>query len=274
MNIALVNGQRQKAQLGLRGTCPECEQPVIAKCGEIRVWHWAHKVSSHCDSRWANEGPWHRDWKNEFPAEWQEFRHVDAKTGERHWADVQTEHGWVLEFQHSPIDPEERRSRDAFYPKLVWVVDGTTRKRDEARFLKAWEEGTPVGAKSPVRRVATDGCARLEEWAGSPAHVFFDFGDEQVLWWLLPKKSPNGQVYVAQFPTRAEFIELHRRRATEMDRRFDWLARDLIGFVEKCESYLRAQASNPFPLQPLPRLKGRPRIERVERYQARRRRRL
>jgi hypothetical protein len=105
---------------------------------------------------------------------------------------VKTDHGWVIEFQHSPIKPEERRSREAFYPKLVWVVDGLRRKRDEAQFLKAWEksEFAPIGPDLPVRRIRSDECARLEEWAGSPAPVFFDFGEEQVLWWLLPKKSP------------------------------------------------------------------------------------
>ena len=246
MNIALVNGQRQKAQLGLRGTCPECEQPVIARCGEIRVWHWAHKVSSHCDSRWANEGPWHRDWKNEFPAEWQEFRHVDAKTGERHWADVQTEHGWVLEFQHSYIKPEERRSRDAFYQKLVWVVNGLRRKRDRAQLEKAWEEGTPVGANnSPVRIVFSDECRLLQEWAGSDAHVFFDFGDEQGLWWLLAKR-PNGQVYAAHF-SRAEFIEIHRGTATQMARNFDSFVEELSELVANYESHRRAQALNRVP---------------------------
>jgi hypothetical protein len=39
----------------------------------------------------------------------------------------------------------KRRSRDAFYRQLVWVVDGTRRKRDAAQFARAWSDGTPVG---------------------------------------------------------------------------------------------------------------------------------
>jgi len=118
-----------------------------------------------------------------------------------------------------------------------------------------------------------DGCARLEEWAGSRAHVFFDFGDEQVLWWLLPKKSPNGQACVAQFPTRAEFIEYHRRTATQKDPGFDWLAEYLLGFVTKCESPRPTQALNQVPLRPPLSLRM-SRIEALQRHQARRRRRL
>jgi len=46
--------------------------------------------------------------KDQFPADWQE--HVQhAETGERHIADVKTSRGWVIEFQHSYLKPEERR---------------------------------------------------------------------------------------------------------------------------------------------------------------------
>jgi hypothetical protein len=189
---------------------------------------------------------------------------------------VKTDHGWVIEFQHSPIKPEERRSREAFYPKLVWVVDGLRRKRDEAQFLKAWEksEFAPIGPDLPVRRIRSDECARLEEWAGSPAPVFFDFGEEQVLWWLLPKKSPNGPVYLAHFP-RAKFIELHRRTATQMDCGFDALLEAYKKFVADYESNYRPPVLIRVPSQPLPHFpRYLSRSQRLERHLARRKRRL
>lgn len=52
--------------------------------------------------------------------------HTDEESGEKHIADVKTDSGWVLEFQHSNINPKERLSRNSFYPKLVWVVDAYT----------------------------------------------------------------------------------------------------------------------------------------------------
>src|SRR6266852_5857817 len=142
MKFALVNGQRQEAQPNLLGKCPTCDHPMVAKCGEVKIWHWAHQGRHFCDPWWENETEWHRGWKGQFPVDWQEIVHY-AEDRERHIADVKTDRGWILEFQHSYITPEERRSREAFYPKLVWVVDGTRRKRDRNQFVKAFEEGTP-----------------------------------------------------------------------------------------------------------------------------------
>src|SRR5262245_61579053 len=146
MKFALVNGQRQEAQPNLSGECRACGNPMVARCGKVRVWHWAHKGTFLCDPwwEWEHEGEWHRAWKAEFPDAWQEVIHP-VDNGTKHIADIETEHGWVIELQHSPISPEERRSRDAFYRQLVWVVDGTRRKRDAGQFARAWSDGTPVG---------------------------------------------------------------------------------------------------------------------------------
>jgi hypothetical protein len=123
---------------------------MVAKCGEERIWHWAHQGTRTCDSWWEPETEWHRAWKGKFPIAWQEVIHP-AENGEKHIADVKTDHGWVIEFQYSFIKPDERRSRNAFYPKLVWVVNGTRRKRDRAQFLRACEHGVPLRKDSPVR---------------------------------------------------------------------------------------------------------------------------
>ena len=70
-----------------------------------------------------------------FPVDWQEVIHFDG-SGEKHIADVKTQTGYVLEFQHSYLDPEERRSRNVFYSKLVWIVDGTRRETDKLSLKK------------------------------------------------------------------------------------------------------------------------------------------
>lgn len=185
MKYALANGQRQEARPGLSGECQGCASPMVAKCGEVRIWHWAHLGMRVCDSWWENETEWHRSWKGQFPSPWQEFVH-QAESAEKHIADVRTDHGWVIEFQHSHVKPEERRSRDAFYQKLVWVVDATRRKRDAAQFRKALEASTPVGRSPLIRRVRPDECGLLREWSGSPAPIFFDFGNGPTLWWGAP----------------------------------------------------------------------------------------
>ena len=130
MRVAIVNGERHLPEKGIQGAiCPVCEKPVIARCGEIRAHHWAHAKGTECSDSWSSgkETDWHLAWKNEFPDEWQERVLTDSETGEKHIADVLTDKNLVLEFQHSPIDPDERRAREAFYSKdgrsMVWIVD-------------------------------------------------------------------------------------------------------------------------------------------------------
>ena len=244
MKFALANGQREEAQPNLSGKCPTCDRPMVAKCGEARMWHWAHQGSRFCDPWWENETEWHRAWKGQFPVNCQEVVH-QTETGEKHIADVKTDRGWVIEFQHSYLKPEERRSRDAFYPKLIWVVDGTRRKRDRAQLLNAWKQGAPVGENPLVGRAFSDNCALLTEWAGSNAPIFFDLGEMQRLWWLFAK-STNGSAYVAPYP-RVQFVESHRGAATEIAREFDEFMNDIPKLVADYE----AQALRRAPTQPL-----------------------
>jgi competence protein CoiA len=260
MRFANVDSQRQEAQPGLSGECQSCQRPMIAKCGERRVWHWSHLTKRSCDPWWENEGEWHRAWKGHFPVDWQEVIHP-AENGMKHIADVKTAHGWVIEFQHSPIKPNERRSRDAFYGKLVWVVDGLRSQRDKSRFMKAWEDGVRIGSRNELKMLWRHDVALLREWAGGEGPVFFDFGEEQTLWWLLG--TPNDTwVYVGQFP-RALFIELHR--SGDEARGFGIVVKDTLGQLAAYESNQRALASRQAQQQqqdPLQLLLGRSRRHR------------
>jgi competence protein CoiA len=245
MKFALINGQRQEAQPKLAGLCPACDQAMIAKCGDINIWHWAHKGRRTCDPWWENETEWHRSWKGQFPENWQEILH-QADNGEKHIADVKTDQGWVIEFQHSRMEPEERRSRDNFYPKLVWVVDGARRKKDMAQFQSALNKGIPVGSNSRVWRIFSDECALLREWAGSRAPVFIDFGGDPI-WWLL-SKNVNGPMYVTYLP-RIHFIGIHRSGEILKASGFDGLVKDISSLVAQYESPHQAQ-----PLKQTPQL--------------------
>lgn len=248
MRFALVNGQRQEAQPNLSGECPGCGHPMVAKCGEVRVRHWAHQGRHLCDPWWENETEWHRAWKDQFPANWQEIVHP-AEGGERHIADVKTDRGWVIEFQHSYLNPAERRSRNAFYPKLVWVVDATRRKRDGKQFGEALNNGARRFANLPIVQVRSDECALLQEWAGSHAPIFFDFGSN-VLSWLIAGRA-DGSAYVGPI-SRASFIDMHRGGVTQEVRDFDALVKDFRGLVADYEAHLQAQVlkqSSPQSLQ-------------------------
>jgi competence protein CoiA len=208
------------------------------------MWHWAHKGRLLCDPWWENETEWHRAWKDQFPADWQEIVHHSGD-GERHIADVKTGDGWVIEFQHSHIEPDERRSREAFYPKLIWVIDGTRRKRDESQFLNAFNDGLPVGA---FRRAFSDRCVLLREWGGSNAPILLDFGGE-ALWWLVAR-STDGSMYVLPY-SRARFMESHRGGAPEAAQDFDKFVNGTPKLIADCESLLQAQPLRWGPMQPL-----------------------
>lgn len=213
MKYAIVNNEKAEATKGAKGVCPSCGANLIAKCGELKVSHWSHKGRRNCDPWWENETEWHRSWKGLFPKEWQEVVHFD-KSGEKHIADVKTQNGWVLEFQHSVINAEERQSRDSFYRNLVWVVDGRRRKTDAKQFQKMLEESARLKTNIPIIRTHfPDECRLLKEWHNNSL-VFFDFGDtemakQSVLWFLFPKTA-SSDAYLSPF-LRANFVEIFQR---------------------------------------------------------------
>ncbi|WP_353477833.1 competence protein CoiA family protein [Parasutterella secunda] len=54
-----IYGQRVVAKSGIRGAvCPKCHTELIAKCGEIRVHHWAHKNKLQCDDWIEDDNEW------------------------------------------------------------------------------------------------------------------------------------------------------------------------------------------------------------------------
>jgi hypothetical protein len=179
MKFALIESVRTEATKGAKGICPNCGSELIAKCGDIKVNHWAHKGIRSCDPWWENETEWHREWKGSFSIDWQEIILTDEKTNEKHIADIRTPKGLVIEFQHSHIDPQERTSREKFYKNMVWVVDGTRLKRDYPRFLKEWK----TGGISEVHKTDKLGVFEVwfpeycfpEAWLKSSVPVIFDF---------------------------------------------------------------------------------------------------
>lgn len=123
MMFSAVNGQKAVAFPKGRGVCLFCGNDVIAKCGNQKVWHWAHSIKQTCDPWWENETQWHRDWKAHWNEQFQEVVHFDSLTGEKHIADVKNREGFVLEFQNSPLNDGELISRERFYGDMAWVVN-------------------------------------------------------------------------------------------------------------------------------------------------------
>ncbi|MCB0413378.1 MAG: hypothetical protein KDD50_03535 [Bdellovibrionales bacterium] len=210
MKFALIDGEKREAERGINGVCLGCGQLMRPVCGAIRVRHWRHKVDCDCDHWWENETEWHREWKGYFPSEWQEVRHKDYATGEWHIADVKTDRGYVLEFQHSFLKSEERKARNDFYGEnLVWVVDGTKRKKDRSSFDAALKETKQMIPNTSIVKLSAfvGDCPLLRDWSDCNVPVFFDFGSDVPLWCLMPKTAKKSQ-YIFPY-LRQNFISLH-----------------------------------------------------------------
>jgi competence protein CoiA len=215
MKFALIDNIRTEAITGGKGICPICGSELIAKCGSLKINHWAHKAIRNCDAWWENETEWHRQWKSNFPDTWQEVIMHDEQTKEKHIADVRTDHGLVVEFQHSAIKPQERIARERFYKNIVWIADGTRLERDYPRFLKG---------KNDLRRTRTQGFFLVDfpdecfpkAWIESVAPVVFDFkgagliddnnDPRNCLYCLYPKR--DGRPAILELIDRASFIKL------------------------------------------------------------------
>jgi len=218
MKFALIEGKRTEATKGAKGSCPSCGSELIARCGELKVNHWAHKRIRNCDSWWENETEWHRSWKNYFPNDWQEIALSDEVTGEKHIADVRTIHGLVIEFQHSYINAQERISRERFYKNMVWVVDGTRLQRDYSRFLKGLKDFR--ANQRGVFFVDFPDEVFPKSWLESTVPVVFDFqglpttGQDEIkntLWCLLPQQEITRTVVVGL--KRSVFVEITHNHA-------------------------------------------------------------
>ncbi|WP_157037973.1 MULTISPECIES: competence protein CoiA [Chelativorans] len=215
MRFALVDSVRSEASPGSIGYCPGCSEPMTAKCGTRKIWHWAHRSRRTCDPWWEPETVWHRMWKSHFASGWQEAIQLDD-AGEKHIADVRTESGLVIEFQHSHLPEKERSAREAFYQNMVWVVDGTRLKRDRPRFLSGRTLLRPTWLKGVFVTQRPQECFPAG-WLNCTMPVFFDReAIEQsgtklaTLWCLLPERA-EGQAVIAAV-SRPAFLRAARER--------------------------------------------------------------
>lgn len=101
-----------------RANCPMCDQELLAKSGEIRIWHWEHE-GADCDP-WAEpENEWHLGWKRRVPAERVEV--VKEVSGVKHRAEVVCANGAILMLRSSGLLATEVAAREAFYGHGAWL---------------------------------------------------------------------------------------------------------------------------------------------------------
>ena len=139
MMLATTDRGISRAEPGLPGACPSCAEPVIAKCGRIVAWHWAHRAGD-CDPWSEPESQWHLGWK----AAAARTEVVISRAGHIHRADIITPTGWVVELQSSFLPVDEIAEREAFYGRrMVWLYNAS-RWADRLHFGRKgfwWKHG-------------------------------------------------------------------------------------------------------------------------------------
>jgi len=164
MKWALEDGQRVEATPGLEAWCPGCGEDVVAKCGELTAWHWAHRTRD-CDPWYEPDSNWHLGWKAQFPKEEQEV-------GVRgHRADILTKAGMVVELQAKTINEGLIKEREDHYghKNMVWLVNAL-------KFDIRHQAGATTTEPSIPWVVEFEWVRPRKAWFAARAPVYFDLG--------------------------------------------------------------------------------------------------
>lgn len=111
---------------GALARCRLCGSDVIAKCGKINVWHWAHVAGSDCDSWSESLTGWHLAYQRLFPPDRCEVRIGD------HRADIMSASSCVVELQHSGISVDNISAWETHYgERMLWIFDAREAYRSD-----------------------------------------------------------------------------------------------------------------------------------------------
>lgn len=137
---------------------------MIAKCGDILTWHWAHMSIEDCDP-WAEpNNEWHRGWQMLVPPDRREVR-----IG-KHRADMLTRSGRVIELQDSYLPPTEIRVREHHYGNMLWIFNAIEPYANDRLLIRPRDGYVSFRWKQPRKSLA---------WCQRP--VLLDIGYGQLL---------------------------------------------------------------------------------------------
>lgn len=204
---AIVDNEKVDPTPKSYGACPMCGGRVLSKCGEVKVWHWAHFKDENCDTWYEPESYWHLHWKMTFGKENAEI--VINKDGKWHIADILTESEVVIELQNSPIQKDVIRKREDFYGKrMLWLINGVhfkhnfyIRELDNLNFRWKTKHNETENQKGRKRFVWD--YAR-KSWEDVQRPVFIDFGHNSLFW---VKEGMGTKHGIGLFVSKADFIE-------------------------------------------------------------------
>lgn len=211
MLFANINGVKSQASPKAKGVCAFCGESMIAKCGKVKTWHWAHKSIDVCDSWYEPETEWHRNWKLVFGKEHCEI--IIIKDGKKHIADIKTINGQVIELQNSRISHDTMGAREIFYgEEMIWIINGIKFKDNFKTFYpetlndNLYDDYSPEfeyyakmhGFTPRYRPTAKENIDlhfvwkySHSVWRKAKRKIYIDFGKENLF--LITSRTENGQ---------------------------------------------------------------------------------
>jgi len=156
MKIALTkDGQRVSAKPEVVAFCQNCGEEVVAKCGEINIWHFAHKTTNDCFGG-EGESLWHEYWKGMFPEECREFlrydKYLEYKIADVAYCEI------VLEYQTNLPDVDEIEFRQEFWQdlgyKFKWVIKNNDQFFKHLKKISVEDVYNVYKFKRPIKKFA------------------------------------------------------------------------------------------------------------------------
>jgi len=189
------DGEKVIASPRLSAYCPGCKAPVVPRCGEVNIWHWAHH-GENCDPwSYGKESDWHLIWKSLFYVA-QKEKWIDKGPKGKHRADVFG--ACVIEFQSASLPPYQIRERESFYEDMIWVYDAIQAYEDDRIIL--WDKGDyqTFRIKWPRRSIFH-----------VTKRLFLDLGDQSLF--EVRKMYEEGRTGWGYVIDRAQFLAVYDR---------------------------------------------------------------
>jgi hypothetical protein len=107
-------------------TCRCCSSQLQAVLQTDKAKHFRHASTDDCvSSTDDNLLLWHILWQSTVNVKNREY--TMKENNKRHRADIYIpENDYVIEIQHSHIDPDKIKEREIFYKNIIWIIDGTS----------------------------------------------------------------------------------------------------------------------------------------------------
>ena len=144
-NILRIHVDDSENKLKGHISCEICDTNLIARKGDVKVHHFAHKSGErNCDSWNKPLTEWHLKWQDFFKVNnYGKLEYVIQNNNVKHRTDIYTNKHYCIEIQHSNINHDDIANREFFYgEKMFWIVDGT---KDKFKFYFKTQNNYFVG---------------------------------------------------------------------------------------------------------------------------------